>query len=115
MPEFARVARLSEIPAGGAKTVTAGDYEIALFNVSGRLYALEDMCPHQGAPLADGWLDAASCTVTCSWHGWCFDVRSGAMKLGDGFEGVPSFEVRIEGDDVFVATVPRRAEEPAAD
>jgi nitrite reductase/ring-hydroxylating ferredoxin subunit len=106
MPEFVRVARLSEIPAGGAKTVVAGDYEIALFNVGGKLYALENLCPHQGAPLVDGWLDAGTCTVTCSWHGWCFDLRSGNMTIGDGFEGVPSFDVRLEGDDIFVARSP---------
>lgn len=115
MPEFVRVARLSEIPEGGVKSVAAGEYQIALFNAGGRLYALEDFCPHQGAPLADGWLDSRACTVTCSWHGWSFDLRNGDMTLGDGFEGVPSFEVKVEGDDVYVALTPREAKSAAAD
>jgi nitrite reductase/ring-hydroxylating ferredoxin subunit len=108
MPEFVRVGRLSEIPAGGVKTVVAGDYEIALFNVLGTLYAVENLCPHQGAPLADGWIDPEARTVTCSWHGWCFDLRNGGMTLGDGFEGIPSFDVHVDGDEVYVALRPRR-------
>jgi nitrite reductase/ring-hydroxylating ferredoxin subunit len=101
---FERVARLSEVPPGEAIAVRVGDREIGLFNVNGAIYALDDMCPHQGAPLHDGWIEG--CTVTCPWHAWCFDLATGRMLLG-GYEGVEAFEVRLEDESIYVATEPR--------
>ncbi len=97
MPEFVRVARLSEMPAGSAKTVTAGDYEIVLFNVAGRLYALEDAVP------ASGRAARRRLARRRHVHRYVFLARlvlrpaQRQPELGDGFEGVPSFEVRVEG------------------
>ena len=104
MPKFVPVARVDEIPPGSAKGLVVGDYEVALFNVDGTFYALENSCPHQGGPLAEGWLEGS--LVTCSWHGWCFDVRTGKMTLGD-YALVPVFDVQVEGELVSVASEPR--------
>lgn len=88
---------------GSGVSVTAGRYEVAIFNVDGAIYAIENCCPHQGGPLADGYLEGPF--VTCPWHAWCFDVRSGKMTLGD-FASVPRFEVRVENGSVLISSEP---------
>jgi 3-phenylpropionate/trans-cinnamate dioxygenase ferredoxin component len=103
MPEFVYVATLDALPQGSARAFPVGRYEVALFNIGGELYALENACPHQGGPIADGWIEGK--TVTCPWHAWCFDLQTGKMTLGD-FASIPRFDVRIEGDDVYIATEP---------
>jgi nitrite reductase/ring-hydroxylating ferredoxin subunit len=77
--------------------------EVAVFNVNGTFYAIEGTCPHQGGPLAEGWIDGP--IVTCPWHAWCFDVRTGRMTLGDFCE-VDRFAVRVDGTDLLVDTDP---------
>ena len=70
------VARAEELPDGrGATVELEGGRELALYNVAGRFYAVENFCPHKGAPLAEGNL--CGHTVECDWHGWRFDVRTG--------------------------------------
>lgn len=103
MTEFVRVADAAAVLPGKTCPVMVGRYEVALFNVGGTIYALENSCPHQGGPLADGFLEGT--LITCPWHAWCFDVRSGKMTLGD-FAVVPRFEVRVENGSIFVATEP---------
>jgi len=102
-PAFVFVAPAREIPDGGARAFRVGRYEVAIFNVDGCFYAIENSCPHQGGPLAEGWLEGSM--VTCPWHGWCFDVRTGKMSLGD-FAGVARFTLQLRGEDIYVATEP---------
>lgn len=102
-PAFVRVRRAAEMPAGSSRAITIGRYDVALFNIAGEFYGLENSCPHQGGPIADGWLEEA--TITCPWHGWCFDVRSGKMPLGD-FARVRRFEVQRDGADLLVSAQP---------
>jgi nitrite reductase/ring-hydroxylating ferredoxin subunit len=103
--EFVRVARIADVPPGEAIAVVTGDYEIGLFNVDGTIYALDNICPHQGAPLNEGWMEDA--TVTCPWHAWCFDLRTGKMRMG-GFDGVETFDVKVEDGAIYVSNEPRR-------
>ena len=100
---FVRIASAGEIPPGQARPFRAGRYEVAVFNVDGRFFAIENSCPHQGGPLADGWLEGP--LVTCPWHGWCFDVRSGKMTLGE-FARVPRFALEQRGNDLYVSMEP---------
>ncbi len=102
-PSFTCLARAGDVPPGTGRSFSLGRYEIALFNIGGDFYALENNCPHQGGPIADGWLEGT--TVTCPWHGWCFDVPSGKMTLGD-FARVTKFAVRREGEDIYVSNEP---------
>jgi len=104
MPTFVPVAATGDIPAGQARAYVVGDREIAIFNVDGALYAIENSCPHQGGPLADGFIDGP--IVTCPWHAWCFDVRTGEMTLA-GFTTVDTFEVQVEGATISVSDEPR--------
>jgi nitrite reductase (NADH) small subunit len=98
--EFVTVARVADVAPGTAKAVIVGQREIALFNVDGTFYALDNTCPHQGGPLAEGWIEGTR--VTCPWHAWTFDLTTGGMTLGD-FACVDTFEVRIDNDAVRVA------------
>ena len=103
MPEFVPVAQVSEIPPRSAQAFAVGRYEVAVFHVDGDFFALENTCPHQGGPLADGFLEGHQ--ITCPWHAWCFDVRSGKMTLGE-FAMVQRFQVRIEGATILVRNEP---------
>ncbi len=100
---YIRVAAIDDLPNGTGMPVAAGRYDVALFNVGGTVYAIENSCPHQGGPLADGYLEGPF--VTCPWHAWCFDVRSGKMTLGE-FATVARFGVRIENGAIFVSSEP---------
>jgi NAD(P)H-dependent nitrite reductase small subunit len=104
MPKFVPVATLSELPPGAVKTVLVGDREIALFNVAGRLYAIDNFCPHQGGPLSEGWLEGT--VVTCPWHAWCFELRTGKMTLSD-IAAVDVFDVQLEGSTITISSEPR--------
>ena len=75
MAEFIKVASISELELGSCKTVEVQGKVIALFNVGGRIYALDNTCLHQGGPLGEGRLEGE--VVTCPWHMWEFNVRTG--------------------------------------
>ncbi len=99
MANWTRVARLAECPPGSAIERVAEGRVIALYNVEGTVYALDGVCPHQGGPLGDGALEA--CIVTCPWHGWQFDVRTGQNQLNERIVQ-PRFDVRVEGEWILV-------------
>lgn len=103
--EFVRVGGATDIEPGAAKAYRVGRYDVAVFNVGGDYYALENSCPHQGAPIADGWLDGA--VITCPWHAWSFDVRTGGMMLGD-FSFVRRFRVELRNGSIWVRSEPER-------
>ncbi len=102
--DFVTVARTADVASGTAKAVVVGGREIALFNVGGCFYALDNTCPHQGGPLAEGWIEGTH--VTCPWHAWTFKLEDGKMTLGD-FASVDVFDVAVEGDVVRVRRQPR--------
>lgn len=103
MSEFVRIADVSEIEPGHAEGFSVGRFEIAVFNVDGTLFALENICPHQGGPIADGWFEGT--TITCPWHAWCFDVRTGKMTLGD-YAHVPRFAIEQRDGGIWVGNEP---------
>lgn len=95
---FVKVANVNDIKRGQGKTIAMNGVEIALFNVDGNFYAIDNTCPHRGGPLGEGMLDDG--IVTCPWHGWKFNVCTGknvSMPVD-----VKRFEVKVEGEDVLV-------------
>jgi nitrite reductase (NADH) small subunit len=87
------VGRVEDVPPGrGATVELKNGPELALYNVDGTFHAIENFCPHKGAPLADGHL--CGHTVECDWHGWRFDVRTGQCLTNRS--AVASYEVVIE-------------------
>jgi NAD(P)H-dependent nitrite reductase small subunit len=103
---FVPVATVDEVPRGAAKAVVVGGYEVAVFHVGDEWYAIESTCPHQGGPLAEGWVFEK--TVTCPWHAWCFSLETGRMTMMD-MEGVATFAVRIRDGSVEIDPRPRTA------
>src|SRR5437899_2980849 len=75
MPRFVKLATLDELPAGAAQEVEFEGRVYAIYNVEGVISVIDGICPHQGGPLADGTVEGT--TVTCPWHGWQFDIRTG--------------------------------------
>ena len=100
MPDFVKVAEVSEVVPGSVKQVTANGKTIALCNVGGQFYALDNVCVHRGGPLAEGYLDGEK--LECPWHAWQYDVHTGAMTVNPDAR-VPTYEVKVEGSDVLVA------------
>ena len=70
------MAAAADVQPGMGIAVSAGGKELALFNAGGTYYAIDNTCPHRGGPLAEG--DLAGQVVSCPWHGWSWDVTSGA-------------------------------------
>jgi 3-phenylpropionate/trans-cinnamate dioxygenase ferredoxin subunit len=89
------VGRLDDIPRGGAVRVEA-DVPIAVFNVEGELFAIDDTCTHQDASLADGWLEG--CKVECPLHASCFDLRTGLPSGPPAKAAVRTHGVVVDGD-----------------
>jgi 3-phenylpropionate/trans-cinnamate dioxygenase ferredoxin component len=95
-----RVAKRSEIAPGTTRRVFADQQELLLCNVDGSIYAIEDVCTHDGGPLDQGTLDGAC--VVCPRHGATFDVRTGDALTLPAVVPVMTFDVTVEGDDVYV-------------
>jgi 3-phenylpropionate/trans-cinnamate dioxygenase ferredoxin subunit len=100
MSDFVRVAKVSELADPGKMVVEVDDQLVALFHVGGRFWAIDDVCTHDGGPLADGTLDGF--TIACPRHGAKFDIRDGQALTMPATQPTVAHEVRIEGDDVLV-------------
>lgn len=100
MAEFTPVAKVGSIPEGHGRTFALGDRLLAVFNRGGEYFAIDDLCPHQGASLGEGVLDEGG-AVACPWHGWRFRIRDGAWCDNPRLS-VDTFAVRVRGDDVEV-------------
>ena len=98
--EYIRVAQVDEIPSGQGRVVKVQGKTVALFNVSGHFYAINNICPHEGGPLAKGRIKGH--VVSCPWHHLQFDIRNGFGTDGGGY-CVASYEVRVDGDQVSVS------------
>jgi 3-phenylpropionate/trans-cinnamate dioxygenase ferredoxin subunit len=94
------VAKITDVTEGTARKVAAGGIDILLCSAEGQLYAVEDVCTHDGAPLDQGQLEG--CRIVCPRHGANFDVRTGEALTLPAFLPLPTYPVSIEGDDVFV-------------
>jgi 3-phenylpropionate/trans-cinnamate dioxygenase ferredoxin component len=92
MAEFVEVMRLEQLPPGKGTTVTVGGKDVALFNVDGTIYAMEDSCLHQGLSLGTSQLDGK--VVTCRGHGWRYDVTTGCTLHVKDY-GVVTYPVKI--------------------
>ncbi len=101
MSNFIKVATVDEIPAGESKVVEVEGMSIALFNLDGTIYAIEDVCTHDGGPLAEGTI-VNGCEVICPRHGARFDIRTGKALSFPAFEPTNSYAVRIEGENVLI-------------
>lgn len=97
---FQTVARVGEVVEGQGQVYEVNGRMIAVFLDQGHYYAIDDACPHAGAPLSDGLV--IDRTVTCTWHGWRFSLEDGRHLEGSRCR-VETFPVRVQGDDIQVS------------
>jgi len=97
---FVPVASTADIQPGGMKCVVVERARVLLAHVEGRFYAISEICGHRNAPLSRGRL--AGHIVECPLHFAQFDVRTGKLVDGPISADVPVYEVRIEGDTVYL-------------
>ncbi len=97
---FHTVASLADLPPGKARAVTVQGWRIGLFNVNGTIHAIDDLCPHKGAPLSEG--PVAGTDVVCPWHAARFDLCTGAFLSPPARRGVRTFAVQVVGDEIQV-------------
>jgi 3-phenylpropionate/trans-cinnamate dioxygenase ferredoxin subunit len=100
MPDFIRVAKVSEIPDPGRRLVEVDERLVVVFHVAGHFYAIDDVCTHDGGPLGEGQLEGFS--VACPRHGAKFDIRTGAALTMPATRPTAAHEVKLVGGDVFV-------------
>ncbi len=98
---FVRVCALADVPPQGAIGVEVGDEPIAVIRVDGEVFALRDVCSHEEVPLSEG--EVYDHTVECWLHGSCFDLRTGAPTGPPATKPVPTYPVKVDGGDVYVA------------
>ncbi|GAB4421322.1 MAG: non-heme iron oxygenase ferredoxin subunit [Anaerolineae bacterium] len=101
MTRYVTVARTAEIPPGAREVFEVDGLYIAVFNVGGKYYAIEDRCTHDDGPLAEGDLDGYE--IICPRHGARFDLRDGRVLSMPAVLPVPWFPVRVEGDEIQIA------------
>jgi nitrite reductase (NADH) small subunit/3-phenylpropionate/trans-cinnamate dioxygenase ferredoxin subunit len=97
--EFVTVAKVGEIPSGEGAGFRVDGRTVAVFNDGGTYRAIDGVCPHMGASLAEGRLEDG--IVTCPWHAWRFCVRDGAWCDNRRLK-IDTFEVRVRGDDIQI-------------
>ena len=95
------VGKVSDIPPGEMKKISADGKEILIVNQGGKFFAIDDTCTHAGASLSEGQLQDG--IVTCGWHGAQFDCNSGKLsKFPAKINDLKSYNVVLESDEVFV-------------
>lgn len=100
MPEFVRVASAKDFPDPGKQLLEVDDRLVVLFHVAGSFYCLDDVCTHDGGPLAEGQLCGHE--IACPRHGAKFDIRTGRALTMPATENTVAHDVKVEGDQVFV-------------
>jgi nitrite reductase/ring-hydroxylating ferredoxin subunit len=100
MADFVKVGKTSDIEPGQARLVEVKGKRIAVFNVDGQFFVLDNTCTHRGGPLAEGKISGHE--VTCPWHGATFDIRSGEVVGPPARQAVTRYSVRVTGPDLEV-------------
>ncbi len=94
-----RTAKVAEIPPGTIREFQVDGKAIALANVGGKFYAINNTCLHRGGPIGQGPLEGK--VVTCPWHGWQYDVTTGKIAQNPAV-GVDCYPLEVRGEDIFV-------------
>lgn len=99
MASFVKIAPAASWPPGSGRTVQVGGKALAVFHVGGQFYAIDNTCRHRGGPLGEGALEGT--TVTCPWHGWQFDLGTGASAFNPAI-AVGCYPTKVEAGEVWV-------------
>ncbi len=96
---FVRTIKVDELPPGMVRELYIEGKAVAVANVAGKIYAINNTCLHRGGPLGQGLLEGK--VVTCPWHGWQFDVTNG-KAVQNPAAGVDCYAAEVRGQDVFI-------------
>jgi len=99
VPKLIAIAKTTEIPENEGRAFPVGDQMIAVFQVDGTFFAMDDFCPHQGASLSAGWIHDGC--VACPWHAWRFQLTDGTWMDNPKIK-TETYPVTLQGDDIFV-------------
>jgi nitrite reductase/ring-hydroxylating ferredoxin subunit len=102
MPSLIKITESNRLAPGQAEAFEVEGKRIAVFNVDGNYYAIDDTCPHADSPLSGGCVDQKRLTVSCPWHGAEFDLQTGAVLCAPARGNVGAYKVVLEGDDLKV-------------
>jgi len=97
--DFEIVGKISDFEEGQGRAVPVDGRMVAVFRTADEWFAIDDLCPHMGASLAEGYVEDKM--VTCPWHAWRFCIRDGSWEDNPKTR-VDCFEVKIDGDNVLV-------------
>ena len=100
MGQFLKVAKVSEISPGNAKQIDAGGRTIALFNLKGQFYAIDNSCTHVGGSLVSG--EIIDEDVICPLHGARFNIPTGKVLGPPARENISTYKIRIDGDNIEI-------------
>ena len=103
--EFVKLAPIAEIPEGGVKVLAAGGIALAVCNVGGEIFAVDDLCTHDNGPLGEG--EIVNTQIECPRHGARFDLRTGKAMCLPAVTPIHSYPVEIRGEDIWIE-VPRK-------
>jgi nitrite reductase (NADH) small subunit len=96
---FTLAAKVADVPVGAVHEIQVAGKAVALANVDGKFFAINNTCLHRGGPLGEGSLQGN--IVTCPWHGWEYDVTTGKL-LQNPSMGVACYTTEVRGEEVFV-------------
>lgn len=99
MSDFESVGKVSDFDSGVGKAVPVDGRMVAVFRQGDEWFAIDDLCPHMGASLAEGYVEGKC--VTCPWHAWRFSIENGQWDDNPKVK-VDCFEVKVDGDEVMV-------------
>ncbi|MDE1816645.1 MAG: non-heme iron oxygenase ferredoxin subunit [Thaumarchaeota archaeon] len=103
MSEFVKVARKQDVSEGTIREVKYNEESVCLANIGGKYYAIGNICTHEGGPLAEGTFQDFE--VECPWHNARFDMRTGEVLSPPAEKPVPTYEVVIKEDDIFIRKI----------
>ena len=99
MSEHVSIAKTEDVEPGSGIVAEVGDKSLAVFNVEGSYFVIDNTCVHRGGPLGEGELNGE--VVACPWHGWEYNVKTGVCSNNPA-ACVKSYEVTIDGTDIKV-------------
>jgi 3-phenylpropionate/trans-cinnamate dioxygenase ferredoxin component len=100
MSRFIVAAKTSDIPDRSVKLVELEGKSIAVFNLGGEFFALDDLCTHEGGPLSEGVVDGEE--IECPWHGARFEIKSGRVAQDPATDDVRRYNLRVNGSDIEI-------------
>ena len=99
MSQFVKIANKNEVPEGTGLAKDFDGKSVALFNLAGTFYAINNICAHRGGPLGEGSFEGEE--VMCPWHGWQYNVKTGECSTSPSI-CQKKYPVKVEGEDVLV-------------